>query len=392
MGDDRDENMPILSAHGICKTYEKPGRPMARFWSEILGRGLGPSWHTVLDGVNLQVMPRETVGLLGLNGAGKSTLLAILAGTKHAVAGSIETRGRIVPVLELGGSFDDDRTGRANVIDFARAFGVGGRELDRVVADTQAFADVGDYFDKPIRTHSSGMKARVAFAAALALRGDLIMLDETLAVGDLSFRLKCYDLIRALQRQGTAFLLVSHNPNTLANLCTRVIVLDGAHFVYDGPPSEAVIAYKQVRLGPAQAVACGPASIALQGGASGEMTVNYRDCVRFEIVVEHCERTEPLLSIGLYTEQGVAVFATKHVLSGRSSNDLTTIAASVEIPGLLMPGRYLFTSRLFHERDGEEITLVNKPRMLVVTVLDSHIAAHDRGVIDLDFRAVASPA
>jgi ABC-type polysaccharide/polyol phosphate transport system ATPase subunit len=238
----------VIEARGIVKHYPSPSRPMARLWSALRGNPAGEPWHHVLQGVDFHVDRGETVGLLGRNGAGKTTLLSILAGILPPTAGEIRRHGRIVPILELGGGYDLARSGRANVVAFCRTFGVRNVKIDRILPAVEEFADIGDYFDQPLRTYSSGMRSRVAFAAAMELGADLIILDETLAVGDLSFRLKCYEAIRARQRAGTAFLLVAHNPDTLADLCARIAVLDGGKLSV-ASPSEAVLIYKALRTG-----------------------------------------------------------------------------------------------------------------------------------------------
>lgn len=300
---------PLIKARGVVKTYSDPRRPGRRFWAEVRGQDSTQPWHGVLDGIDIDIYPGETVGVLGRNGAGKSTLLAILAGARAATAGTVERRGRIVPILELGGSFDDNRTGRANVLEFARSYGVAGAEAERVLAEAEEFADIGEAFAQRLHTMSSGMRARVAFGAALALGGDLVMLDETLAVGDLSFRLRCYDLIRRRQEEGTAFLLVGHNPNTLANLCTRIIVLDRGRIAYNGDPTGAIIHYKAIRLRGESAMPREPVlEISLNG--LDELNVSSGDVVNLSVTVTPRIYVGNLyLNVGLMNNDGVAISA-----------------------------------------------------------------------------------
>lgn len=360
---------PLIRARNITKVFDRPGHPMRRFWREVSGGAAGPAWHTALERVDLDVFPGETVGVLGRNGAGKSTLLAILAGIQTPTNGTVERRGRIVPILELGGSFDDNRTGHENVIDFARAFGVGRNELQRVLTETQTFAEVGEAFNRPMRTLSSGTRARVAFAAAMALRGDLVILDETLAVGDLSFRIKCYDTIRKLHQQGTAFLLVSHNQNTLANLCTRMIVINGARVVFDGHPTGAVGAYKAMRLAKAgdQHDALQGAGMQVIGASEVDMAEMERVAVRIRITA-YRTISDARLNVGLLRDDGVAIAAL-----ATTADDLGTFEAGkdydvdVRFTNWIARGVYSLTGYVSEGRGDDAVPVSYSPRLARLT-------------------------
>lgn len=356
---------PLIRARNITKVFDRPGHPMRRFWRDVSGGAAGPAWHTALEGVDLDVFPGETVGVLGRNGAGKSTLLAILAGIQTPTSGTVERRGRIVPILELGGSFDDNRSGHENVIDFARAFGVGRNELQRVLTETQTFAEVGEAFNQPMRTLSSGTRARVAFAAAMALRGDLVILDETLAVGDLSFRIKCYDTIRKLHQQGTAFLLVSHNQNTLANLCTRMIVINGARVVFDGHPTGAVGAYKAMRLAKAGELrdTLHGAVIRVIGAGDIDMAENERVVLRIRIT-PHRTISDARLNVGLLRDDGVAIAAI-----ATNAGDLGTFEAGndydvdVRFINWIAGGAYSLTGYVSEGRGDDVVPVAYNPQL-----------------------------
>ncbi len=356
---------PLIRARNITKVFDRPGHPMRRFWREVSGGAAGPAWHTALEGVDLDVFPGETVGVLGRNGAGKSTLLAILAGIQTPTSGTVERRGRIVPILELGGSFDDNRSGHENVIDFARAFGVGRNELQRVLTETQAFAEVGEAFNQPMRTLSSGTRARVAFAAAMALRGDLVILDETLAVGDLSFRIKCYDTIRKLHQLGTAFLLVSHNQNTLANLCTRMIVINGARVFFDGHPTGAVGAYKAMRLAKAGELrdTLHGAVIRVIGAGDIDMAENERVVLRIRIT-PHRTISDARLNVGLLRDDGVAIAAI-----ATNAGDLGTFEAGndydvdVRFINWIAGGAYSLTGYVSEGRGEDVVPVAYNPQL-----------------------------
>lgn len=238
----------LLRARGIHKVYMSPEAPMARFMTAVRGKPASGKLHTVLRDIDLDVYQGETLGILGRNGAGKSTLLGILADVLPATAGTVERMGRVSVLLELGSGFDQNLTGRENARVYCSLMGMSTREIEKVLPLIQRFADIGDYFDLPARTYSSGMYARTAFASAIHVDADFIIVDETLSVGDASFRVKCFTEIERMQAAGKTFLLVSHNQNVIANLCSRAIVLEGGRKVFDGVPVEAVDVYKRLRI------------------------------------------------------------------------------------------------------------------------------------------------
>jgi ABC-type polysaccharide/polyol phosphate transport system ATPase subunit len=238
----------ILRAREIDKIFMSPMAPMARFMTAVRNRPATGKVHKVLKGIDLDIYQGQTIGIMGRNGAGKSTLLGILAGVLPATNGHVHRYGRISVLLELGAGFDQNLTGRENVRVYCSLMGMSGREIERAMPSIERFADIGDYFDLPARTYSSGMFARSAFAAAIHVDADLIVVDETLSVGDASFRVKCYTAIERMQAEGKTFLMVSHNQNIIANFCTRAIVLEKGEKIFDGAPIEAVSVYKRVRL------------------------------------------------------------------------------------------------------------------------------------------------
>ena len=182
--------------------------------------------HWVLQDINFTVNPGETVGIIGRNGAGKSTLLKMITGTISPTTGSIEKHGRVAALLELGMGFHPDFTGRQNVIMSAQLLGLSVAEIQEKMPAIEAFADIGDYFDQPVRVYSSGMYVRVAFALIAHVDADTLIIDEALAVGDAVFIQKCMRFIRQFQERGT-MLFVSHDMSAVQNLCQRAIWLDG---------------------------------------------------------------------------------------------------------------------------------------------------------------------
>ncbi|WP_031323302.1 ABC transporter ATP-binding protein [Stutzerimonas stutzeri] len=196
----------------------------------------------VLDDLNFTVAPGEALGIVGHNGAGKSTLLKIITGTLAPSSGSVVLNGRVFAILELGMGFNSDMTARENVRHVAGLMGISAVEIEAVLPELEAFAEIGAYFDQPMRHYSSGMHMRVAFALATAIRPDILIVDEALSVGDAYFQHKSFERIRQFREQGTTLLFVSHDKSAVLALCDRCILLDQGRLLMDGPPS-AVMDY-----------------------------------------------------------------------------------------------------------------------------------------------------
>lgn len=238
----------LLIARDLTKVYTGAQNPLATLRQALFGKSSKKvDEYPVLHGIDLEIRRGQTVGIMGRNGAGKTTLLGILGGVIQPTSGNVERFGRIATLLGLTAGFNANFTGRENAYLFCSMQGISRVETDKRIGAIEAFADLGRYFDQPLRTYSSGMQARLAFSCAIHVDCDLIIIDETLAVGDANFRMKCYDRIRHMKESGQTFLLVSHNQNMVANFCTRGIILEGGHKVFDGPTFNAVEVYKKLR-------------------------------------------------------------------------------------------------------------------------------------------------
>jgi len=226
-----------LAVSGLGKSYRRYARPWHRLCEWATGGRL--VWHETfwaLRGITFSVASGESVGIIGLNGAGKSTLLKILTGTTQPTEGQVQLGGRVAALLELGMGFHPDFSGRQNVMMAGQLMGLPVREIARMMPDIEAFAEIGEYIDQPIRTYSTGMGVRLAFSVATAARPEVLILDETLSVGDAYFQHKCIRRIKEFQEAGTTILLVSHDPTAVKTLCGRALLLDGGRLIQDGPP------------------------------------------------------------------------------------------------------------------------------------------------------------
>lgn len=234
---------PLLNIQEVSKSYREYPSQLRRFASWFgLGAG-GFREHWILQKITFAVRAGEAIGIVGRNGAGKSTLLKIITGTLAATTGSVATRGRISAILELGMGFNSEETGRQNVL---HACGLMGFERPAILAalpGIEAFAEIGDYFDQPVRTYSSGMQMRLAFSVATAFRPEVIIVDEALSVGDAYFQHKSFERIRQFQAQGTTLLIVSHDRGAILALCDRVLLLEQGTILKDGQPEEVMDFY-----------------------------------------------------------------------------------------------------------------------------------------------------
>jgi lipopolysaccharide transport system ATP-binding protein len=203
--------------------------------------------HWVLKDISFTVEPGEAVGIIGVNGAGKSTLLKIITGTTAATTGRVHVTGRVSALLELGIGFHPEFTGRQNAIMAAQLLGLNTEEVYELMPAIEAFADIGDYLDQPVRIYSSGMQMRLAFSVATAHRPDVLIVDEALAVGDAAFQHKCIQRIKEFRDQGTTLLFVSHSADSIKTLCNRAILIDSGQLAYDGAP-DAVLDFYNARL------------------------------------------------------------------------------------------------------------------------------------------------
>jgi lipopolysaccharide transport system ATP-binding protein len=199
--------------------------------------------HWVLRDISFTVHPGEAVGIIGVNGAGKSTLLKIMTGTNQPTMGRVETHGRVAALLELGMGFHPDFTGRQNAYMAGQLLGYRVEELTDLMPQIEAFAEIGEYIDQPVRIYSSGMQVRLAFSVATAVRPDILIVDEALSVGDAYFQHKSFARIRAFRDMGTTLVFVSHSPDAIKTLCNRAILLDGGIVVRDGSPATVLDYY-----------------------------------------------------------------------------------------------------------------------------------------------------
>ena len=235
--------MGTISVRDLGKAYKQYPTRSARLAEWLIP--FGPPRHAqkwVLQGLNFEVKPGEAIGIIGMNGAGKSTLLKMITGTTEPTTGSVKVTGRIAALLELGMGFHPDFTGRQNAIMAGQLLGLSADDMRSLMPEIEAFAEIGDYIDQPVRVYSSGMQMRLAFSVATAKRPDILIVDEALSVGDNYFQHKSFDRIRAYNKLGTTLLIVSHDKGAVQGICDRAILLSGGSVAMQGSP-ETVMDY-----------------------------------------------------------------------------------------------------------------------------------------------------
>jgi lipopolysaccharide transport system ATP-binding protein len=204
--------------------------------------------HWILEDINFSVGAGEAVGIVGINGAGKSTLLKLITGTTQPTTGSIQISGRLAALLELGMGFHPDFTGRQNVYMAGQLLGLTEKDISALMPQIEAFAEIGDYIDQPVRIYSSGMQVRLAFSVATAQRPDVLIIDEALSVGDAYFQHKSFARIRDFREQGTTLLLVSHDKGAIQAICDRAILLNAGRLAMEGEPEKVIDYYNALLL------------------------------------------------------------------------------------------------------------------------------------------------
>jgi lipopolysaccharide transport system ATP-binding protein len=233
----------LLKVDHVSKIYRTYRSNFARFARWFGAPMRASEEHHALTDVSFQLRRGETVALIGQNGAGKSTVLKIVVGTVRPTTGSVALNGRVSAILELGLGFNPEFTGRENVRHSGGLLGLDPAQLVELMPEIEQFAEIGDYIDQPVRTYSSGMSARLAFALATAVRPEILIVDEVLSVGDSYFQHKSFSRIRQFKEQGTSILLVTHSMGDVRELCDRVLLFDKGRLVKEGLADEVVDFY-----------------------------------------------------------------------------------------------------------------------------------------------------
>lgn len=236
-----------ISVEHVSKLYKLYNKPSDRL-KDSLGFSKKKNYreHYALNDMNFEVKKGECVGIIGTNGAGKSTILKIITGVLNPTAGEVKINGRISALLELGAGFNMEYTGIENVYLNGTMIGFTREEIDAKMDDILSFADIGDFVNQPVKTYSSGMFVRLAFAVAINIDPEILIVDEALSVGDVFFQAKCYKKFEDFKKMGKTILFVSHDLSSIAKYCDRAILLDHGRKLEEGTPKEIVGIYKKL--------------------------------------------------------------------------------------------------------------------------------------------------
>lgn len=240
-----------ISVRNLTKTYRLFGHPGDRV-KQFLSLGL-KRYHnefTALKDVSFDIKKGQTVGIIGRNGSGKSTLLQLICGILKPTSGTVKANGRVSALLELGAGFNPEFTGRENVYFHGALMGLTKTQMHERINGISAFADIGAFLDQPVRTYSSGMFVRLAFAVAVHVDPEILVVDEALAVGDSAFQVRCLARIDVIRKRGGTILLVTHALEQVAHHCNRAIVLDGARILEDADTPRALARYQSLLRSP----------------------------------------------------------------------------------------------------------------------------------------------
>lgn len=369
----------VVRVEGLGKRFKIYRRPIDRVL-EWLGAGKRHSEHWAVRGVNFEVERGGCLGIIGANGSGKSTLLKMISRALHPTEGSFRVEGRVLSLIELGTGLNQHLTGRANVYNAAALLGFPANFARDKIKEIEAFADLGEFFDRPVILYSTGMRVRLAFSMFACFRPEVLIVDEALSVGDVFFQQKCATRIQELLNDGMTMIFVSHDQSAVLNLCDRAILLEKGAVTFSGDPAEALHRYtaslsKQPRFAPRKAVEPAPASAApavLKGDVLGErkhdqigngdvrvLAVRVADrmnrdtlqammgeTLRFEVLVEAVRPVhQPRVGMHFYDRFGNLAFAAGtyqlgHELPDLAPGDRLIVRAEVTLD--LHPGEYTF--------------------------------------------------
>ena len=244
-----ENDEPVIKIDNLIKEYKMFDRKIYRLAEVVIPKYKKHKIFRAMDELNLEVKKGEILGILGKNGAGKSTLLKMITGVTFPTSGEIKVNGKVSSLLELGTAFNMELTGIQNIYQHGEVMGLTKEQIDSKKDEIIEFADIGDHLYQPVKTYSSGMFARLAFACAINVDPDILIVDEVLSVGDMSFQLKCFKKFEQFKNSGKTILFVTHNIGDVMRNCTRTIILDRGKKIFDGNVKEGVDKYKKIIVG-----------------------------------------------------------------------------------------------------------------------------------------------
>lgn len=291
-----------IQVKDLSKVYKLYNKPSDRL-KETLGFKVDAKEHHALKSVNFEVKKGETVGIIGTNGSGKSTILKIITGVLNPTAGEVKVDGRISALLELGAGFNMEYTGIENVYLNGTMMGFSREEIDDRLQNILDFADIGEFVHQPVKSYSSGMFVRLAFAVAINIDPEILIVDEALSVGDVFFQAKCYRKFEEFKKEGRTILFVSHDLGSITKYCDRAVLLNQGDKIFEGTPKEAVDIYKKVLVHQFD-----PSELETDSRANDveDVSRNWKDSVSANPqLIEYGEKTAEIVDYAVLDDQGL---------------------------------------------------------------------------------------
>jgi len=245
----KDVSEPVIEINDVVQCFrvirERPNT-LREVFAHLHRRRTSYHRFEALKHVSFKIFPGSTTGIIGRNGSRKSTLLKLIAGVYEPTEGQVRVSGSIAPLIELGAGFHHELTGRENILINGLLLGLTKRQVQEREQSIIEFAEIGEFIDSPVKQYSSGMYMRLAFAVATEVDPDILVIDEILAVGDASFKEKCYDRLRSFRDRGKTIVIVSHDAGMIAGFCDRVLLINKGEIIQDGPAQSVVSYYTQI--------------------------------------------------------------------------------------------------------------------------------------------------
>jgi len=413
----------LIHVRGVSKCYPVFAKPrdrlkqmlfprLRKFFSIPDGRSSPKKYYEefwALRDVSIEVHRGEMVGIIGRNGSGKSTLLQIICGTMEVTAGSVQARGRIAALLELGAGFNPDFTGRENVHMNASILGLSESEIAERFDSIVEFSEIGDFIDRPVKTYSSGMFMRLAFSVAVSIEPEIVIVDEALSVGDVGFAMKCMQRIEEMQANGVTFLLVTHDLNMVRTMCSRALFLRDGQSVFDGNAATAVEMYlmemrsdqsKSLKQEVAYKAPLNRDSIAfgtdqgkvvsITASVNGECRYWFKhgECITLEVLAWLSDDLRaPAIAISVHDTKGylIAGLDSRSMNSALKRDDYNMVKCRFSFDAKLLPATYAVSARIFDYPLGVGNILIEKQvNAMNIEVVDSGDLPEGRyGVVDL---------
>ena len=395
----------VLIVNNISKiyySYKSETRRVLSWFNLIKKPKIG---RKVLTDISFSMLPGEIIGVVGSNGAGKSSLLKIITETLYQTSGNVVVNGSISAILELGMGFHPELSGRQNAINTAELMGYSISRGDVSISDIENFADIGEYFDLPVRSYSSGMQVRLAFSVATAFKPDLLIIDEALSVGDAAFQRKCFRKIEEFQKKGTAVLFVSHDIETIKRICSKAIFIKNGELIEFGQTKKVCDMYEKEVIsasvplnieidentahnsyGDNRALI---SNVFLHNFARSSKFLNINEVFSINFNVEFLENVVENVgySIMIKTKEGISIFGTDtEKLQNKDFRGFSGDQKKVSflITNYLAPGTYYVNCAIYQTNNGVKNFLNRKIDVMDFNVDLSNTSTVVHGLVDLN--------